>query len=324
MRRRDFHCWACAVLGGSSPLLVSAQSTAGNIVRFVVPFAAGGGADAVARVVAQAFPKEAGNLVIDNKPGAGGTVAASYVTTSPPDGKTILLGSTATLVINPLLNSAVKYDPLKDLVPVAGLVSLPYLVVTRASSPHTSLTALLNSAAAEANAVSFGSPGIGTTNHLVGMMLQSRAKAKMVHVPYKGAAAAMNDVIGGRIDFMSGDLGTLLPAVKDGRLRPLGVTSATRMSVLPEVPAIAETLPGFEASAWIGIFVPKSTPKPVVDGLSAAFKSAVENPDVRQRFVAMGGAPISANTNLSALIRSDAEKWGRVISENQIKKDDVN
>lgn len=277
----------------------------------------------MARVVAQAFPKAAGNLVIDNKPGAGGTLAASHVTTSAPDGKTILLGSTATLVINPLLNSAVKYDPLMDFVPVAGLVVVPYLVVTSASSPHTSLAALLNAAAAKPNAVSFGSPGIGTTNHLVGMMLQSRAKADMVHVPFKGAAAAMNDVLAGRIDFMSGDLGTLLPAIKDGRLRPLGVTSATRMSVLPGVPAIAETLPGFEASAWIGIVAPRSTPKVVVDGLSASFKAAVKNPSVQQRFHDMGGAPISDSTDLSALIRSDAEKWGRVIRENQIKKDDV-
>ena len=277
----------------------------------------------MARVVAQAFPKAAGNLVIDNKPGAGGTLAASHVTTSAPDGKTILLGSTATLVINPLLNSAVKYDPLMDFVPVAGLVVVPYLVVTSASSPHTSLAALLNAAAAKPNAVSFGSPGIGTTNHLVGMMLQSRAKADMVHVPFKGAAAAMNDVLAGRIDFMSGDLGTLLPAIKDGRLRPLGVTSATRMSVLPGVPAIAETLPGFEASAWIGIVAPRSTPKVVVDGLSASFKAALKNPSVQQRFHDMGGAPISDSTDLSALIRSDAEKWGRVIRENQIKKDDV-
>ncbi len=239
---------------------LAADAYPSNAVKLVVPFAAGGGTDTVARVVAQVLGERlAKPLIVDNRPGAGGSIGTLAVTQAQADGYTLLLGSNGTIVLNTLLYPQLKYQVDRDLVPVAGIASVPYLIASNPQFEATDVKSLLQ-AARGAKKVTFASPGNGTTNHLVGVLLESMSKTDMTHVPYRGAAPAMNDVVSGTVNFLSGDLGTLIPMVSSGKLRALAVTGPQRVAALPNVPTVAESgLPGFEATGWFGIFAPKGT-----------------------------------------------------------------
>ena len=314
----------------ASALLVCAAGTAAAAdyptmgVKLVVPFAAGGGTDAVARVVAQAmagkFPQP---VIVDNKGGAGGSIGTLAVTQAQPDGHTLLLGSNGTMVLNPLLYPALKYNVERDLVPVAGLASLPYLIAANPQFEGKDLKGLI--AAAQAKKITFASPGNGTTNHLVGVLLQNMSKTEMTHVPYRGAAPAMNDVIAGTVNFLSGDFGTLMPMATSGKLRAIAVTGPQRVPILPNVPTVAEAgLPGFEATGWFGIFAPKGTPQPVVERLATEFATALKDPRVTQRLQDLGGTALPLNPQqLKELIAVETVKWKRVITENKVSADDL-
>jgi len=305
-----------------SQTCLAADAYPTSAVKLVVPFAAGGGTDAVARIVAQVVGGRLSQpMVVDNKPGAGGSIGTLAVTQAQADGHTLLLGSNGTMVLNPLLYPQLKYRVERDLVPVAGIASVPYLIASNPQFAANDIKELL--AIARGRTVTFASPGNGTTNHLVGVLLESMSKTNMTHVPYRGAAPAMNDVISGTVNFLSGDLGTLIPMVNAGKLRPLAVTGAQRVAVLPNVPTVAESgLPGFEATGWFGIFAPKGTPPAVVERLSAEVAQALKDPRVAQRLHDLGGSAMPLDSEqLRRLIASETAKWRRVIADNKVTAD---
>lgn len=293
-------------------------------IKLVVPFAASGGTDAVARVVAQVLASHVPQpVIVDNKPGAGGSIGTMAVVQASADGYTLLLGSNGTMVLNPALNPALKYQVEKDLVPVAGIASIPFLIAANPQFKASDIKSLI--AAAKTERVTFASSGNGTTAHLVGVLMESMAKVEMTHVPYRGAAPAMNDVVGGQVHFMPGDLNTLLPMVNSGKLRAIAVTGSQRAAILPNVPTVAESgLPGFEATGWFGVFAPKGTPQAIVDKLSADIAKALTDPRVAQRLHALGGTPMQLSPDqLRELVRSENQKWRKVITDNRVTADSL-
>jgi tripartite-type tricarboxylate transporter receptor subunit TctC len=227
------------------------------------------------------------------------------------------------MVLNPALDPKLKYQVDRDLVPVAGIASVQYLIAANPKFEATDIKSLI--ATAKKQRVTFASPGNGTTNHLVGVLLENMSKTDMTHVPYRGAAPAMNDVVSGQVNFLSGDLGTLLPMVNAGKLRALAVTGMQRAAILPNVPTVAESgFSGFEAAGWFGIFAPKGTPAHVVDKISADITQVLNDPRVIQRFQDLGGTamPLSP-AQLKRLISDESAKWRRVIVDNKITADSL-
>lgn len=294
-------------------------------IKLVVPFAASGGTDAVARVVAQVLASRVPQpVVVENRPGAGGSIGTMAVVQAPADGYTLLLGSNGTMVLNPALYpAALKYQVDRDLVPVAGLASIPFLIAANPQFKAVDIKTLITEA--KNGRVTFASSGNGTTAHLVGVLMESMAKIEMTHVPYRGAAPAMNDVVGGQVHFMPGDLNTLLPMVNSGKLRAIAVTGPQRAAVLPNVPTVAESgLVGFEATGWFGIFAPKGTPPQIVDQLSAEIAKVLTDPRVTQRLHDLGGTPLPLNPDqLRELVRSESQKWRKLITDNRVTADSL-
>jgi tripartite-type tricarboxylate transporter receptor subunit TctC len=309
IRRRTF---AAAALLAVAALPVHAQGWPAKPVRVVVPFAAGGPADALARLLGNKMSAELGQqLLIDNKGGAGGTMGAAEVARAPADGYTLLFSSTGALVIFPQL-SKVTYNPDKDLVPVAHAVTTPMAVVVSAKSPHKSLTELVAYAKAHPNTLNFASAGPATTTQLGAELLKREAGITMTHVPYKGASPALTDVIAGTADLMVADLPAVISFIKGGQLRALAVTWTTRSSALPEVPTTAELgLKGVVASTWYGVMAPANTPTDVVSRLNAAVNKALANPEVAATLKTQGVEPAGgAPGDFGKLVKADATKWG--------------
>jgi tripartite-type tricarboxylate transporter receptor subunit TctC len=311
---------------GVLPCLLAAapaQAADPGPMRLVVPFSAGGGTDAVARAVAQGLSNRLGQqMIVENRPGAGGSIGTTVVAQAPADGLTLLLGSNGTMVLNPLLYNNLRYQVDKDFIPVGGIAAVPYLVATNLQFDARDIKGLLEKAKAKPGTVTFASPGRGTTNHLAGVLLESRGGVKMTHVPYRGAALGMNDVAAGMVNFMSGDIGTLLPMVKSGKLHALAVTGKERVAILPDVPTVAETLPGYEATGWFGIFVRRGTPQAAIDRVQAELGRVLAEPAVVQRLESIGAAPMPMDTAaLARLIAAESTKWKKVITDNKIAVD---
>jgi len=293
-------------------------------VKLVVPFAPAGGTDAVARAVAQSLGKQLGQpVIVENRPGAAGALGSLAVARAPADGYTLLLGSNGPIAISPSLDPKLPYDPARDLRPVAAVAAVPFMLVANRNLPANDVKGLVELARRKPGAINFASPGTGTTNHLVGELLKTMAKVEMVHIPYKGASPAMNDVASGVVQFMSGDINTLLPMIQGGRLKPLAVTGAARSNLVPDVPTVAESgIAGFEATGWFGLFAPAATPRPVVDRLAAAVAAALKDPEVDERIKALGGAPLELSGDaFGAYAAKERAKWKQVIDAHQIKPD---
>jgi tripartite-type tricarboxylate transporter receptor subunit TctC len=290
-------------------------------VKIVVPFAPGGGTDVVARVVAQSLSKRLGQpVIVDNRPGAGGSIGAGLVATSAPDGYTLLLGSNGPISINPSLYRKLPYSPTRDFVPVANIASVPFLIVANPSLPANTIPELIKLARKTPGAVTYASPGNGTTNHLVGALIESMAGVDMLHVPYKGASAAANDVIGGQVNIMSGDVNTLLPMVKAGKLKALAVTGPHRTDVLPSVPTVAEGgLPQFNATGWFGLFAPRATPGAITARLNREVNEVLKDESVKQRIQALGGV-VNGGTpeKFLEMTTDESKKWAKVIVDRKI------
>ena len=301
-----------------------AQTYPAKPLRFVVPFAAGGGSDLVARTVAAKLSETLGNtVVVDNRAGAAGSIGAEIVAKSPPDGHTLLLGSSGPLSINPSLYVKLPYDASRDFAPVALVTIMPFLLVTHPALPVRSVKDLVALAKTRPNELNYGSPGNGSTTHLANELLKSMTGMRITHVPYKGVAPAATDLISGEVQVLTGDLSTLLPHVKSGRMRGIAVTSARRSSLLPQMPTIAESgVPGYDASGWFGVLVPAGTPATIVERLNAAIVKASATADARERLAALGGE-VAAGTpeQFAAHIRSEAAKWGKVIRAVGIKQE---
>jgi tripartite-type tricarboxylate transporter receptor subunit TctC len=260
-------------------------------LRLVVPYPPGGNSDLLGRLVAGSLATRLGqSVVVDNKPGAGGTTGAAEVARAEADGHTLLLGDIATHAIAPALNPTVAYDPLRDFAPVARLTSVPLLLVVPAASPHRTLADLL---AAGRRGITYASAGIGTPQHLAFARLASMAGLQAEHVPYRGSAPAVTDLAAGRIDAMID--GTVVPQVRDGTLRALAITGERRGAQLPEVPTIAEAgVPGYAFASWHGVFAPARTPEAVVAQLNAEVNRALEEPAIRDRLLGLGIEPRGA------------------------------
>lgn len=298
----------------------TAQDYPAKPIKLIVPFPPGGGTDISARTLANKVSESAKwTFVIENKPGAGGNLGVEQAVRSPADGYTLVIGQTSNLAINPALYAKLPYDPLKDLSPIALVVSAPVVVVVAADSKFRSLADLL--AAAKGGTVTYASPGNGTVSHLSGELLQRASGAKLTHVPYKGAAQALTDTLGGQVQSFMSSVPSALAHIKSGRLRALAVTSAQRSPELPGTPTIAESgYPGFDASTWYGLLAPAGTPAPVISRLNSEVNRALATKEVRERLASEGGQTLGGSpAQFAAFLAAEHAKWGRIVRESGAK-----
>ncbi|VTU35922.1 Argininosuccinate lyase [Variovorax sp. PBS-H4] len=285
-------------------------------LRLVVPFPAGGAADLMARGLAQHLGEQLGQqVVIDNRGGAGGTVACEIVARAPADGYTLLFGTMGTQAINPALYSKLRYDPLKDFAPIALTHITPRVLVVGPSVKARNVGELIVLARSKAGQLTYGSAGNGSSSHLSGALFESLAGVDLVHVPYKGSAPLLTDLLAGRVDATFDSYTVYEEHIKSGRVRALAVTSRTRMAALPQVPTLAEAgLPGYEVSNWLGVLAPAGTPKEVVTALHAAVIRAMSDAGMKRQLTALGIEPATSTPDeFSALIRSEIPKWARLV-----------
>jgi len=283
-------------------------------VRIVVPSPPGGGTDIVARVLAQHFAKSFGQqFFVENKPGAGNMIGIEAVARSAPDGYTLLM-TASTLALNSVLFKKVPYDPVRDFAPITLTATAPNVLLVHPSVPAQSLAEFIALAKAKPGALSYGTPGIGTSPHLSMELLKSMAGIDLQHVPYKGTAAAVTDVIGGQIAATFANALTAKPQVDAGRVRALAITGPRRIEALPGVPPVAEAgVPGYEAMQWYGLLAPAGTPAAIVERLNAEALKALRSPEMKERLAADGAEPLGGSpAEFAALIRKELEKWTRV------------
>jgi tripartite-type tricarboxylate transporter receptor subunit TctC len=312
------------VLTASSEAQAQPQSYPSKPIRFVVPYPAGGPLDTVARLLAQKAGESVKQpVIVDNKPGAGGNIGADAVAKSAADGYTILMGAVATHAINPTLYPSIPYDAQKDFIAVTQVASTPNVLVVNPTIPANNVREFIAYAKAHPGKLNFGSGSTGSAGHLAGELFKAMAGVDMTHVPYKGAAPAMNDLVGGQIQLMFDNLASSLGQVKAGRIKALAVTTAKRTALAPDLPTIAESgLPGFDISTWFGIFVPAGTPRDIVERLHAEFARALAMPDVREKMLALGAEPVGSRPGeFAAYIRAEADKYARVIHASGAKAD---
>lgn len=322
LNRRRAAALAAAI--AFAPLVAQADSWPAKPVRLVVPFPAGGGTDIVAREVSQKITGlTKWSFVIDNKPGSGGNLGIDNVAKSPADGYSLVIGQTSNLAINPSLYSKLPYDPINDLTPIGLIGNAPLLVVVATNSPYRNLSEVMADAKARPGVVNYATSGNGTVAHLATELLQREAGVKLTHIPYKGAAQGINDVIGGQVQLYVSSVPTLLGHIKNGKLRPLAITSAKRTDDLPQVPTVAESgYKGFEAVTWFGLLAPAKLGAATVTTLNTELNKALASPDLRKKLEDQGlditpGTP----TQFGQLIRTDIAKWGRVVKESGAKAD---
>lgn len=304
---------ALALLASAS--VAQAQGYPNRPVRFVVPFAAGGSTDMVARALGPKLNEIFGQtFIVDNRPGGGTVIGTESVARSPADGYTLLVVP-APFTINPSLLSKLPYDPLNDFTPVTLINTTPLVVVVNPSVPARNIKELIGLAKARPGMLNFGSSGTGGSNHLAGELFNAMAGVKMIHVPYKGNAPALTDLVGGHVDLIFNGLTSAYPMIKANRLRPLAVTSMTRSAVLPDMPTLDESgLKGFEAVAWNGLAGPARTPPEAVEKLSGAIRKVLANPDMRERLKSEGSDPVgSTPPEFAKFLRDEITKWAKVI-----------
>lgn len=303
----------------------SAQNYPAKPIRLVVPYPAGGPLDIMARAIGQKLTEAWKQpVVVDNRAGAGGNIGADLVAKSAPDGYTLLMGAVATHAINPTLYSKIPYDPVRDFAPVALVAQVPNILVVNPAVPAKTVQELIELARAKPGYLNFGSGSTGSTGHLAGELFKTMAGVQMVHIPYKGAAPALADLLAGQVQLMFDNLANSLPNVKAGKLRALAVTTLARSPAMPDLPTIAESgLPGFDLTTWFGLLVPAGTPPEIVAKLNAEVVRALNANDMRERLEKMGAEPPANNTpeHFAAFIRAEAAKYAKVVKESGAKVD---
>lgn len=303
-----------------SPAFAQAQPWPVKPVHLVVPFPAGGPTDQLSRKLAQLLASSLGKpVIVENVPGGAGTVGLARVVRSPADGYTIALGASSTLTSAPHM-AKVPYDSLTDLQPLGGMVTFAFVLVVPPSEPANNVSELLARSGTATGGVSFGSSGVGTGAHLVTELLRLQAGGNLNHVPYSGAAPALRDVMAGHVGFMFDIVGSSAPLVKAGKLKALAVTGRQRSASLPDVPALAETVPGFEGVGWLAFFAPKGLPAELTQRLHAEIARAYRSPEFTAFFEQTGYEPVAASPEqLKATLEKDYALWGRVIKAAGIK-----
>ncbi len=322
--RRNILTSALALTALTLSFGAMAQAWPSKPIRIVVPFPAGGGTDTIARETSQRVAAVTGwTFVIDNKPGAGGNLGVDAAAKAPADGYTIVIGQTSNLAINPTLYAKMPYDSQKDLAPIVLLANAPLVMVTGIGTPLKTLGDAVSAAKAKPGALNFASPGNGTVAHLTSEMFQKAAGIQTQHIPYKGAAQALTDVISGSVELYMSSVPTLIGQIRNNKLRPLAVTSAKRVDDLPNVPTINESgFSGFDAVTWFGLLAPAGTPKDVVAKLNAEFNKALQNPELRQKLGNEGADPVGGTPEqFAALIKNDIPRWGKVVKESGARVD---
>jgi tripartite-type tricarboxylate transporter receptor subunit TctC len=300
-----------------------AQGFPARPIRIVVSFPPGGGTDVVARTVAPRMSELVGQpIVVENRAGAGGNIGTEYVARSAPDGYTLLVASAAT-AINTTLTKNLSWDLLKDFAPVVLLVNNQSLLAVHPSVPVTSVKELIVLAQGKPGQITYASYGNGSSAHLIAELFKMTANVDLLHVPYKGAAPAVNDLVGGQVNVIFADVAAILPHVKAGKARALGIGSAKRFEGLPEVPTIAEAgVPGFEAGGFLGLVAPAGTPAAAIEALNGAAVKALGTPEVRERLIALASPPVGDTpAEFARFLREQVDKWARVIRAGNIKAD---
>jgi tripartite-type tricarboxylate transporter receptor subunit TctC len=307
-----------AALAIGQPSLASAQAYPSRPVKFVVAYPPGGAADILARLIGQKLSERLGQpVVIDNKPGAGTAIGTDQVAKSAPDGYTILMGTVSSHAINPALNTNVGYNPVADFTPISLVASLPFVLVVNPAVPAKSVAELIALAKAQPGKLNFSSAGNGTSNHLAGELFKSMTGVNIVHVPYRGSAPALADVVSGQITMMFDLTLTSLPQIQAGSVRGLAITTPKRSPLAPNLPTVAESgVPGYEVDAWFGVFAPAKLPAPIVKRLNDDIVAIMKMPEMGQKLAAQGAAPLSSTpAAFAAYVKSEAAKWGKVVKD---------
>lgn len=301
--------------------LAAGQSFPGKGIRFIVPYPPGGGGDTLARSIAQKLSDVVGvPVVVDNRAGAGGIIGTDLAAKSPPDGSTLVLGTPAPITVAPYLHKKMPYDPIRDLAPVTLITVVPAVVTVHPSLPVRSVKQLIDLARAKPGELTYSSSGSGGTGHLSGLMLETMGKVNMLHVPYKGTGPALTAVMSGEVSLSVGTIIATLPLVKASRLRALAVTSKKRSPVLPDIPAVAETIPGYSAGPFYGVLAPGGTPPEIIAKRRNEIAKALHDPDLRSRLAAEGGEVIASTpAEFSALIKTESARWGEVLKQAKIQ-----
>jgi tripartite-type tricarboxylate transporter receptor subunit TctC len=321
-RRQLLHLAAGAAALPVMSYIAWAQTYPTRPVRLIVSVAAGGSSDIVARLMSQWLSDRLGHqFIIDNRPGAGNNIGAEAAINAPPDGYTLYL-ATAANAINATLYQKLSFNFIRDITPVAGIVRVPLVMEVNTSVPVRSVPDFIAYAKANPNKINFASAGSGTTIHMSGELFKTMTGVNMVHVSYRGAGPALTDLIGGQVQVMFDNMPSSIGFIRDGKLRPLAVTTATRWEGLPELPTVAEFVPGFEASAWFGVSAPRKTPIEIVEKLNKEINSILADPKKKDRLADLGGAVIPGSpADFGKLIIEETEKWGKVVKAAGVKAD---
>lgn len=305
------------------PITAAAQSPTYPVrpVRMIVTLAAGGAVDSVARMIAARLSEQLGQqVVVDNRPGAGGSVGGEAVARANRDGHTLLMAANGTIAVSPHIIPNLPYDALRDLAPISLVVTSPLGLFVHPSLPARSVKELIALAQSRPGTINYGSSGNGSTGHLATELLKAAAKIDVVHVPYRGAAPALNDLIAGQTQMQVTAVSGAMQFINAGKLRALGVTAPKRLAVLPDLPAIAETLPGYEVVSWYGLFTTAGTPPAIIARLHQETVKVVEYPELKSRLTALGLSPETSTPEaFAAMARSESAKWGKLIKSLNIK-----
>ena len=301
--------------------IAQANTYPNHQIKIISPFATGGIADGFSRILAQGLSEAYGQpVIVENKTGGGGNIGADFVAKSPADGYTLIMGSIGTHAVNPYLVKSMPYDPLKDFVPVAFVLDAEGLLAVNPNVPVKNVSELIAYIKANPGKVSYGSGGIGTASHLAGELFVLMTKVDMTHIPYKGNALAITDLIGGQTQLMFATMPTILPYVKSDKLRGLAVTGATRDPAMPDLPSISETLPGFDVKNWIGLFAPVGTPPAIVKKLHAEVSKIMQQPAVQKKLESEGAKYYAMSPEaFGAFQKKEAARWGKIIKSAGIR-----
>jgi len=319
-RRRFLQLAAGAAALPAASRSASAQAYPSQPIRIIVGFAAGSGSDIFARLMAQWLSERLGqSVLIENRPGAGGNIGTEAVVKAPPDGYTLLQWVPANAVNNSLYEK-LSFNFLRDIAPVAGTARAPYVVVVNPELPVKTIPELIAHAKANPGKLNFASAGVGTGIHMAGELFKLTTGVNMVHVPYRGAAGAMTDLIGGQVQLMFDTTAASIPHIKGGKVRALAVTTATRSALLPDLPTVADTVPGYEASGPFGLGAPKDTPPAILEKLNKEINAVLADPKAKARLADLGSEPLTGTpAEIGRMLAAESDKWAKVIKAANIK-----